>query len=159
MKGCPAHGNRIQLNPSRAVNQIGATPQTDCRRTVWRWASNWSAVLSLRMICSGVCRVRFMVESRAQSGRMRTLIHRGPIPRGQVSVPPLSSSDPMADLSPISGQAQASLEVMAAPLQITASERLQLAELVRKRDVPMSRDGAIPLDALVTLVRELRGER
>jgi hypothetical protein len=65
----------------------------------------------------------------------------------------------MADLSPIPGQAQASLEVMAAPLQITASERLQLAELVRKRDVPMSRDGAIPLDALVTLVRELRGER
>ena len=65
----------------------------------------------------------------------------------------------MADLSPISGQAQASLEVMAAPLQITASERLQLAELVRKRDVPMSRDGAIPLDALVSLVRELRGER
>jgi hypothetical protein len=65
----------------------------------------------------------------------------------------------MADLSPISGQAQASLEVMAAPLQITASERLQLTELVRKRDVPMSRDGAIPLDALVSLVRELRGER
>ncbi len=33
MNGCPAHGNRIQLNSSRAVNQIGATPQTDCRRT------------------------------------------------------------------------------------------------------------------------------
>jgi hypothetical protein len=67
--------------------------------------------------------------------------------------------DLMADLSPIPGQAQASLEVMAPPLQITASERLQLTELVRKRDVPMSRDGAIPLDALVSLVRELRGER
>jgi hypothetical protein len=80
-------------------------------------------------------------------------------PAAVCGVPPLSSSDPMADLSPISGQAQASLEVMAAPLQITASERLQLAELVRKRDVPMSRDGAIPLDALVSLVRELRGER
>jgi len=31
-----------------------------------------------------VWRVRFMVESPAQSGRMRTLIHRGPIPRGHV---------------------------------------------------------------------------
>ncbi len=64
--------------------------------------------------------------------------------------------DLMADLSPIPGQAQASLEVMAAPLQINASERLQLAELVRKRDVPMSRDGAIPLDALVSLLEEVR---
>ena len=33
MARCPAHGNRIQLNPSRAVNLFGATPQTDCRRT------------------------------------------------------------------------------------------------------------------------------
>jgi GDP-L-fucose synthase len=35
--------------------------------------------LSLRMICSAVCLVRFMVESPAQSGRLRTLIHPGPI--------------------------------------------------------------------------------
>ena len=34
MARCPAHGNRIQLNPSRAVNLFGATPQPDCRRTV-----------------------------------------------------------------------------------------------------------------------------
>ena len=34
MARCPAHGNRIQLNPSGAVNLFGATPQTDCRRTV-----------------------------------------------------------------------------------------------------------------------------
>ena len=33
MARCPAHGNRIQLNSSRAVNLFGATPQTDCRRT------------------------------------------------------------------------------------------------------------------------------
>ena len=32
MARCPAHGNRIQLNPSRAVNLFGATPQPDCRR-------------------------------------------------------------------------------------------------------------------------------
>jgi len=29
MNGCPAHGNRIQLNPSRAVNQIGAGLRND----------------------------------------------------------------------------------------------------------------------------------
>ena len=33
----------------------------------------------MRMICSAVCLVRFMVESPAQSGRLRTLIHPGPI--------------------------------------------------------------------------------
>ena len=31
------------------------------------------------MICPGVCLVRFIVKSPAQSGRMRTLIHPGPI--------------------------------------------------------------------------------
>jgi hypothetical protein len=31
MARCPAHSNRIQLNPSRAVNLFGATPQPDCR--------------------------------------------------------------------------------------------------------------------------------
>ncbi|MCP9943416.1 hypothetical protein KBY70_13565, partial [Cyanobium sp. ATX 6E8] len=36
-------------------------------------------VFSLRMICSAVCLVRFMVKSPAQSGRLRTLIHPGPI--------------------------------------------------------------------------------
>jgi hypothetical protein len=32
MTRCPAHGIRIQLTPSRAVNLFGATPQPDCRR-------------------------------------------------------------------------------------------------------------------------------
>jgi hypothetical protein len=31
------------------------------------------------MICSAVCLVRFMVKSPAQSGRLRTLIHPGPV--------------------------------------------------------------------------------
>ena len=34
MARCPAHGNRIQQIPSGAVNQIGATPQPDCRGTL-----------------------------------------------------------------------------------------------------------------------------
>jgi len=33
MARCPAHGNRIQQTPSGAVNQIGVTPQPDCRGT------------------------------------------------------------------------------------------------------------------------------
>jgi hypothetical protein len=33
MARCPVHGNRIQLNHSRAVNLFDATPQPDCRRT------------------------------------------------------------------------------------------------------------------------------
>ena len=47
--------------------------------TVLPWAISCSAVLSLRMICSAVCLVRFMVKSPAQSGRLRTLIHPGPL--------------------------------------------------------------------------------
>jgi len=39
----------------------------------------------LRMICSAVCPVRFMVESPAQSGLMRTLIHPGPVSRVRVT--------------------------------------------------------------------------
>jgi len=35
-----------------------------------------SAVLSLRMICSAVCQMRFMVESPAQPGHQKTLIKR-----------------------------------------------------------------------------------
>ena len=38
---------------------------------------NWSAVLSLRMICFAVCLVCFMVRSPVHSGRMRSHIHTG----------------------------------------------------------------------------------
>jgi hypothetical protein len=34
MTRCPAHGIRFQQTPARAVNQIGASPQPDCRRTI-----------------------------------------------------------------------------------------------------------------------------
>ena len=39
------------------------------------------SVLSLRMFCSAVWRIRFMVESPAQSARMRTLIKGNQFPR------------------------------------------------------------------------------
>ena len=53
--------------------------------TVLPWLISCSAVLSLRMICYAVCLVRFMVESQAQSGRLKTLIHPGPVFRVHVS--------------------------------------------------------------------------
>jgi hypothetical protein len=77
-------------------------------------------------------------------------------PAAVCGVPPLSSSDPMADLSPIPGQAQASLEVMAAPLQITASERLQLAELVRTRKLTADKAGRLPVAVIERLLEEVR---
>jgi len=46
-----------------------------------------SAVLSLRLICSAVCLVRFMVESPAKPSRHKTLIHTGPISGVHVSFP------------------------------------------------------------------------
>ena len=61
------------------------TPYGHWAATVLPWAISYSAVLSLRMICSAVWRMRFMVKSTAQSGRMRTLVHPGPISRGHVN--------------------------------------------------------------------------
>ena len=55
MARCPAHGNRIQLNSSRAVNLFGATPQPDCR---------WIPILpnitdiSVTIVATGVAEVR-----------------------------------------------------------------------------------------------------
>ena len=45
-----------------------------------------SAVLSFLKICSGVCLVRFIVQSPPQFGRMSTLIHTGPISRLHVII-------------------------------------------------------------------------
>ncbi len=65
------------------VNYIGGRRVTSITRqtsaTVLPWAISCSAVLSLRMICSAVCLVRFMVGSPAQSGRLSTLIHPSPV--------------------------------------------------------------------------------
>jgi len=41
--------------------------------------SSCSAALSLRMICSAVCLVRFMEKIPTQPGRLRVLIHSGVI--------------------------------------------------------------------------------
>ena len=54
--------------------------------TVLPWAIYCSAVVSLRMIFSAVCLVRFMMESPAQPGRTRTLNNPGQISRVHVTI-------------------------------------------------------------------------
>ncbi len=66
--------------------------------------------------------------------------------------------DLMADLSPIPGQARSTIAAMAPALKLNQVERLKLAELLRTRKVPTSREGAVSVEVLVSLVRELRGE-
>ncbi len=68
----------------------------------------------------------------------------------------LLSSDLMADLSPIPGQAQATLEVMAGPLQLTATERLKLAEMVRTRKLMSDKAGRLPVAVIERLLAEVR---
>ena len=47
---------------------------------------------------------------------------------------------------------------MAAALKITPTERLVLADLIRRRKLPMSREGQLPVDVICSLVREIRGK-
>jgi hypothetical protein len=60
------------------------------------------------------------------------------------------------NFQPIAGQAQATVEVMAAPLQITAAERLRLAELIRTRRLPSDKAGRLPVSVIESLLREVR---
>jgi hypothetical protein len=62
------------------------------------------------------------------------------------------------NLQPIAGQAQATVDVMAAPLQITAAEGLRLAELIRTRRLPSDKAGRLPVSVIESLLRELRCE-
>jgi hypothetical protein len=64
--------------------------------------------------------------------------------------------DPMADFTAIPGQAQATLEVMAAPLQLTATERLKLAEMVRTRKLMTDKAGRLPMAVIERLLEEVR---
>ena len=51
-----------------------------------------------------------------------------------------------------------SVDVLAAALKITPTERLVLADLIRRRKLPMSREGHLPVDVICSLVREIRGK-
>jgi len=64
----------------------------------------------------------------------------------------------MNTLEPIAGRASSTIKAMAPALKLNQLERVQLAEMLRTRKVPTSRGGAVPVDVLVSLTRELRGE-
>ena len=57
-----------------------------------------------------------------------------------------------------SGQAQATVEVMSTPLQISATERLRLAELIRTRKLPADKAGRLPVALIERLLEEVRSE-
>jgi hypothetical protein len=59
-------------------------------------------------------------------------------------------------LEPVSGKARASVETMADALKITASERLQLAELVRTRKLMTDKAGRLPVSVIERLLEEVR---
>jgi len=65
------------------------------------------------MICSAVCLVRFMVKSPAQSGRLRTLIHPGPVSGVHVSAAPRVRRD--VQEPPISTPVGTGITVVARP--------------------------------------------
>ncbi len=64
----------------------------------------------------------------------------------------------MTTFEPVAGKATSTITAMAPALKLNQVERLKLDELLRTRKVPTDRNGAVPVDVLVSLVRELRGE-
>ena len=71
----------------------------------------------------------------------------------------LSPFPPMNNnLEPVAGKATATIKAMAPALKLNQLERVKLAEMLRTRKVPTDRNGAVSLDVLVSLVREMRGE-
>ena len=71
----------------------------------------------------------------------------------------LSQFPPMNNkLEPVAGKATATIKAMAPALKLNQLERVKLAEMLRTRKVPTDRNGAVSLDVLVSLVREMRGE-
>ena len=64
----------------------------------------------------------------------------------------------MNNLEPTAGQARSTIKAMAPALKLNQLERMKLAEMLRTRKVPTDRNGAVDMDVLVSLVREMRGE-
>ena len=60
---------------------------------------------------------------------------------------------------PVPGQGHASVEVLADALRITPTERLKIAELIRKRKITPGSKGRLPVDQIASMLRELRHEQ
>jgi hypothetical protein len=54
--------------------------------------------------------------------------------------------------------ARSTIKAMAPVLKLNQLERVQLAEVIRTRNLATDRSGAISVDLLVSLVQELRRE-
>lgn len=54
--------------------------------------------------------------------------------------------------------ARATINAVGDALKITPAERLQLAELIRRRRLPVSSRGELNMDQLLSLLREVRGK-
>lgn len=57
---------------------------------------------------------------------------------------------------PVPGQGHASVEVIAEAMKITPAERLKIAELIRKREIPLGKKDRLPVEQIAALLRELR---
>ena len=79
MARCPAHGNRIQLNSSRAVNLFGATPQPKCCLTVGNQGTRRLNYVAMDPLQQGqrVHRVAGLVAYADRHDRLVVAIDRG----------------------------------------------------------------------------------
>jgi len=62
------------------------------------------------------------------------------------------------NFEPIAGRGISTVETMAEALQITAAERLRIAELVRTRQLPLDKQHRLPVAVIESLLREVRSE-
>ena len=60
------------------------------------------------------------------------------------------------ELQPVPGQGHASVEVIADAMKITPAERLKIAELIRKREIPLGKKDRLPVEQIAAMLRELR---
>jgi hypothetical protein len=64
----------------------------------------------------------------------------------------------MTYLEPVAGRGIATVETFSEVLQISAAERLRIAELVRTRQLPMDKQHRLPIAVIESLLREVRCE-
>jgi len=57
------------------------------------------------------------------------------------------------------GRGHASVEVIADAMKITPAERLKIAELIRKREIPLGKKDRLPVEQIAAMLRELRHEQ
>lgn len=77
---------------------------------------------------------------------------------GGAPAPAFSHIETMTYLEPIAGRGIATVETFSEVLQITAAERVRIAELVRTRKLPLDKQHRLPIAVIESLLREVRLE-